>query len=279
MPELPEVENIARDLAPQVSGRRIVTIEKLDWERMVETPSLESFRATLPERSIVTVGRRAKWLLFTLDAGWTLALHLRMSGRIGVQNSDVSPDIYTHLVLALDDGRRIFFHDQRKFGRVRLLNPEGMAALDCSLGLEPLDEHFSTKTLADALTRRRTRLKPLLLDQTCVAGLGNIYVDESLWQSQIHPLRTADSLKHNEIERLHAAIRQVLEQAIYYKGSTLRNYRNGYGQRGENQEHFSVYDRKGKPCPRCGTPVERIVIAQRGTHICPTCQKLEIIQQ
>lgn len=275
MPELPEVETIARTLAAQVRGKRIVAIEKLDWERMVETPDLASFREVLVGRSIAGVGRRAKWLLLTLDAEWTLALHLRMSGRIEIRGSEDGedvPDQHTHLILALDDGRRLCFNDQRKFGRARLLNAAGVAALDAAYGPEPLDPAFRPGDFAALLAERRTRLKPLLLNQRIIAGPGNIYVDESLWRAWLHPLRAANSLVPEEAQRLYEALRAVLTRAIELGGSTLRDYRNGYGEHGQNQEHFSVYKRAGKACPRCGTPVERIVVAQRGTHLCPMCQ-------
>jgi formamidopyrimidine-DNA glycosylase len=272
MPELPEVETAARSLDAQVVGRRIVSVEKLDWARMVETPDPARFCAELPERRIERVGRRAKWLLLTLDAGYTLALHLRMSGHVSVHAPHDEADQYTHLVLALDDGRRIFFHDTRKFGRARLLDAAGLAALDASLGPEPLDPAFDAAALAARLARRRAVLKSLLLDQTVLAGLGNIYADESLWLARLHPQRLANSLHDAEYAALHAAIREVLTRAIANKGSTLRNYRDGYGQAGTNQDYFNVYKRTGTPCPRCGTPIERTVVHQRSTHLCPTCQ-------
>lgn len=273
MPELPEVETIARGLDVQVSGERIAAIVKLDWERMVETPDLPTFRRVLPGRHITRVGRRAKWLLCSLDAGWTLAFHLRMSGRLLVMASDTPPDTHTHLVLSLHNGQSLHFHDQRKFGRVRLLDPPGLAALDTAYGPEPLATTFRADDLAGVLAAHRTRLKPLLLNQRVLAGLGNIYVDESLWHARLHPLQSACTLTHDDATRLHTAIRAVLERAIVSGGSTLRDYRDGYGAFGRNQEHFAVYQRTGKPCPRCGTPIERLVVAQRGTHICPTCQQ------
>ncbi len=272
MPELPEVEIVARTLAAQVLQHKITAIEKLDWERMIETPDLPTFCAVLPGRRILAIGRRAKWLLLTLDADWTLALHLRMSGNLTVQDAAAAPTIYTHLVLALDDGRRIFFQDQRKFGRVRLLDPVGLDMLHTSLGPEPLDAQFAVRDLAQLLARRNARLKPLLLNQAIIAGLGNIYVDEALWLARLHPLRTASSLDPDEIEHLYDAIRAVLQQGIQNHGSTLRTYRNSYGERGWNQEHFAVYDRKQQPCLRCGTPIQRILVSQRSTHFCPVCQ-------
>ena len=274
MPELPEVETVARSLAPQVVGRSIVGVEKLDWERMVETPAVPDFYALIAGRQIRAVGRRAKWVLITLDAGWSLAIHLRMSGNLLVAGPEAAPDIYTHLVLALDDGRRIFFEDQRKFGRVRLLDAAGLAALDAAHGPEPLGEQFTVAELARILAGRRTKLKPLLLDQTLIAGVGNIYASEALWIARLHPLLPAAAVGAEAVAALHAAIRQTLEQAIANQGSSLRNYRNSYGESGSNQEHFFVYDRAGQPCERCGAAIERIVVAQRSTFYCPSCQGL-----
>lgn len=274
MPELPEVETVARSLAPQVIGRRIVAVEKLDWERMVETHSAADFAAQIAGRQILAVGRRAKWLLVTLDESYTLAIHLRMSGSLIVRDPDAAPDIYTHLVLALDDGRRIFFADQRKFGRVRLLDPAGLALLDAAHGPEPLGDGFSADALARILAGRRTKLKPLLLDQAVIAGIGNIYASEALWIARLHPLLPACATPAEQVPALHAAIRQVLAEAIANQGSSLRNYRNSYGERGQNQDHFRVYDREGQPCERCGEPILRSVIAQRSTFYCPRCQRL-----
>ncbi len=276
MPELPEVEHAARGLGAQIVGRRIVAVTRLDWERMVEAPAVEQFVALLEGRNVLAAGRRAKWILLTLDAGWTLALHLRMSGTITVYGPEARPDVYTHLVLLLDNGQQVFFHDTRKFGRARLLDAAGLAALDAAHGLEPLTDGFTPATLADRLRTRRARLKPLLLDQRVIAGIGNIYADEALWLAQLHPLRASDSLDNDEIARLHSGIRLALLQGLEHGGSTLRNYRNSYGEAGANQEHFNVYDRQGQPCPRCGTAIEKIVVGQRGTHLCPFCQRLAV---
>ncbi len=274
MPELPEVETVARDLASQVEGRRILEVERLDWPRMVETPAdPAAFVGALAGRTIESVGRRAKWLLLRLDAGLTLALHLRMSGSVYVTAPDQAPDKHVHLILRLDDERAIFFHDTRKFGRARLLDPAGLAALDAAHGPEPLEDAFTPAVLGQRLAGRSTRLKPLLLDQAVVAGLGNIYVDEALWLARIHPERAATALAREEVQALHAAIREVLTLSIARKGSTFRDYRTGYGEAGGNQDFFNVYARGGEPCPRCGGPIARMVLAQRGTHFCPTCQR------
>ncbi|EFO78964.1 formamidopyrimidine-DNA glycosylase [Oscillochloris trichoides DG-6] len=274
MPELPEVEIVARSLAAQVVGRKIVMLEKLDWERMVETPDLPDFCALLIGRTILGVGRRAKWLLIQLDAGWTLAVHLRMSGNLIVYGPAQPVDQHTHLVLGLDDGRRIFFTDARKFGRLRLLDPAGIAHLDAAYGPEPLDSHFTSSHLAALLAQRRTKLKPLLLDQGFIAGLGNIYANEALWIAQLHPLLPANQTPAQHVPALHAAIQQVLHTAIQNQGSSLRNYRNSYGEAGHNQEHFHVYDRAAQPCERCSTAINRIVVGQRSTFFCPQCQRL-----
>ena len=276
MPELPEVEIIARSLAAQVVGRRMTALEKLDWERMVETPDLPDFRALILGREIVAVGRRAKWLLITLDAGWTLAVHLRMSGTLIVRGPEVLSDTHTHLVLALDDGRRIFFDDQRKFGRVRLLDAAGLRLLDAAHGPEPLGDTFSAEQLGRILAGRRTKLKPLLLNQAIIAGIGNIYASEALWIARLHPQIPAADAPPEQVPALHAAIRQVLEEAIANQGSSLRNYRTSYGERGHNQDHFRVYDRAGEPCERCGEPITREVIAQRSTFYCPGCQRMPV---
>jgi formamidopyrimidine-DNA glycosylase len=278
MPELPEVEHAARTLGDQIVGRRIVAVTRLDWERMVETPAVEQFLTLLEGREVLAASRRAKWILLTLDSGWTLALHLRMSGYITVHGPDAQPDAHTHLVLLLDDGRQVFFHDTRKFGRARLLDGAGLAELHAAHGLEPLTDAFTPPALAELLRGRSARLKPLLLDQRAIAGIGNIYADEALWRAQLHPLRASDSLDDDEVARLHSGIRLALLQGLDRGGSTLRDYRNSYGEAGTNQDHFNVYDRAGAPCSRCGTPIERIVVGQRGTHLCPFCQRLAPLQ-
>ncbi len=271
MPELPEVETVARSLAPQIEGRTIVRLAKLDWPRML-TPAPAEFAALIAGRRIETVGRRAKWLLLNLDAGWTLAIHLRMSGHLRVGAPADADNPHVHFALALDHGCWLIFEDQRKFGRAHLLDAHGRTLLDAAHGPEPLDDGFTPALLFDRLRERRAPVKALLLDQRLVAGIGNIYANEALWLSQIHPLRPGGTLTLADASRLHAAIQAVLTEAIANQGSSLRNYRDGYGRRGTQQDHFNVYDRAGEPCPRCGAPVERIVVAQRSTYFCPVCQ-------
>ncbi|WP_129672799.1 bifunctional DNA-formamidopyrimidine glycosylase/DNA-(apurinic or apyrimidinic site) lyase [Candidatus Chloroploca sp. Khr17] len=274
MPELPEVEIAARSLASQVTGRTIVGLERLDWERMLEPLSAEAFAAMISGQCIMQVARRAKWVLLHLANDLTMAIHLRMSGNLTVHDPAEPARTHVHLIICLDDGRRIFFDDERKFGRVRLLDPAGLGALDAAHGPEPLEETFTAATLAHILAGRRTKIKPLLLDQRLIAGMGNIYASEALWLARLHPLMPAVAIDANGVAALHQAIRDILTQAIQHEGSSLRNYRNGYGRRGQQQDYFLVYDRAGQPCQRCGTTIERVVIAQRSTFFCPVCQLL-----
>lgn len=274
MPELPEVQHAADTLAAQIVGGRIAGVSRLDWPRMVETPAPDVFAALLAGRAVRGVTRRAKWILVELDGGWTLALHLRMSGYLEVRGPEAEPDRYTHLALRLEDGRQVFFHDTRKFGRARLLDAAGVAALGGAHGPEPLEESFTADELARLLRARRRAVKPLLLDQALLAGVGNIYADEALWRAGVHPLRASDTLTDDEVARLHAGIRAALRAGLDNGGSTLRDYRNAYGAAGSNQQHFNAYDRAGQPCPRCATPIVKTTVAQRGTHYCPACQRL-----
>jgi len=276
MPELPEVETVRRSLREALRGRRIVEVERIGWPRTIAAPPPETFRSLLRDRAVLDVDRRGKYVLLRLDHDETLVVHLRMTGRLTVAPADDEPDAHTHVVLRLDDGRRLVFRDTRKFGRIWLLDGEGLAALQGKLGPEPLDDALTAEEFRTLLRRRRGRLKPLLLDQSLLAGLGNIYVDEALWLAKLHPLRTVLSLGDDEVDSLYGAIRAVLARAVDNRGTTFSDFRDGWGYRGDNQQFLNVYDRAGQPCLRCGTPIERIVVGQRGTHLCPFCQRLEV---
>jgi len=276
MPELPEVETVRRSLREALRGRRIVEVERIGWPRTIAAPPPETFRSLLRDRAVLDVDRRGKYVLLRLDHDETLVVHLRMTGRLTVAPADDEPDAHTHVVLRLDDGRRLVFRDPRKFGRIWLLDGEGLAALQGKLGPEPLDDALTAEEFRTLLRRRRGRLKPLLLDQSLLAGLGNIYVDEALWLAKLHPLRTVLSLGDDEVDSLYGAIRAVLARAVDNRGTTFSDFRDGWGYRGDNQQFLNVYDRAGQPCLRCGTPIERIVVGQRGTHLCPFCQRLEV---
>ncbi len=270
MPELPEVETIARDLRHDLVGRRIVDVE-VRWERTVATPPAAELKAALVGLQIMGADRRGKFLLFPLSQGRTLLIHLRMTGQLHVVDAAAPLDAHTHLVLTLDSGRRLIFRDMRKFGRVYVTsNPAEVLG---ELGPEPLNPDFTSQQLAARLAGRKAPIKSLLLDQRVVAGIGNIYADEILFKAFIDPRRPGRDLLPNDVARLHTATRQVLAQAIFDRGSSLQNYRRPGGAAGQNQERHQVFRRTGKSCPRCGATIERIVIGQRSTHFCPQCQR------
>ncbi|MBN1484217.1 MAG: bifunctional DNA-formamidopyrimidine glycosylase/DNA-(apurinic or apyrimidinic site) lyase [Chloroflexia bacterium] len=276
MPELPEVETTARTLRDSLPGRSIQTIRGPDYVPTIEPLSPAGLAARLIGRRITEVGRRAKYLLLFLDNGDILSVHLRMSGRLFVQSRGACGDRHTRIILELDDGQALHFQDVRKFGRMRLLTAAEYTALDQQLGPEPLGPAFSPTVLAEGLARRaRARLKPLLLDQEFLAGLGNIYADESLFRAGLHPLRQAGRLDPEEVRRLYQAIRDVLIEAIAAQGTTLSDglYRFGPGQPGRFAEELQVYGQGGQPCPRCGAALERQYIGGRSSHFCPQCQR------
>jgi formamidopyrimidine-DNA glycosylase len=278
MPELPEVENYRRDLQEMLVGRRITGV-CVDWPNQIGTPSVDELAHRLPGQTIRSVGRRGKYLLFQLSAGGTLLIHLKMSGRLHIEPASAPPDRHAHVVFRLDDGDELRFHDPRKFGRVYLV--DDLNKVVGKLGPEPLGEDFTVERFAGMLAnpstgsgrRRRGRIKPLLLNQAFLAGLGNIYVDEALHTAGLHPLRTADTLTPDEIERLHVAIQSTLRHAIQHRGTSFDGvYRDMRGEPGAYQDRLRVYGRAGEPCHRCGAPIERIVVGQRGTYVCPVCQ-------
>ncbi len=268
MPELPEVETISRQLSPLVCGRRIREVRVL-WPRTVARPSVEELLGRLPGQSILTLQRRGKYIIFSLSQD-TFLLHLRMSGDLQWRAPGDQPQKHDRLWLVLEAGaeyRILAFHDPRKFGRVWLVQDPGDVL--GALGPEPLDESFTPRQLFERLRVSQRRLKPLLLDQTFLAGLGNIYADEALHRAFLHPLRPAASLSIEEAARLLQAIREVLNEGIRRNGASIDWVYRG----GEFQNHFQVYAREGQPCYRCGQPVQRLRIAQRSSYFCPVCQR------
>lgn len=271
MPELPEVETTRRDLAPRIVGRTITQVWVADGPRQPQAPlSLDELRAALTGRRIEGLDRRGKYLIFALSGGLFLILHRRMTGNLVLARPQDPPDRYLRAAVTLDNVLELRWLDQRRFG-TWVLCTDPAAALG-GLGPEPLTPVWSVDALAAALRGRRAPVKAVLLDQRRVAGLGNIYADEALHRAGIHPAQPADSLQHDEVRRLHAAVRAVLEQAIRLQGSSARHHVGGLGQKGTMQEEWRVYGRAGLPCPTCGTPVQKVRIAGRGTHLCPRCQ-------
>ena len=264
MPELPEVETIARRLRPELIGKTILSAD-LRWARTLALPSPKRFKKLIQGQKILEVGRRAKYFILQLS-DFKLLIHLRMSGDLLIKDSGGRPEPHDRLIIKLSGDRSLVFNDTRKFGRVWLTAaPEEVLG---KLGPEPLDAEFTAKWLHGALHNRRRQLKPLLLDQTFVAGLGNIYSDEALHMAKLHPLAASDSVTAKQAEALHEAIHNVLSEGIRRNGASFDwVYRGG-------EFNFRVYGRTGEKCPVCGTVIQHIVVGQRSTHYCPRCQRL-----
>jgi len=284
VPELPEVETVARDLRPRLVGATVVGA-RTSWARTLRTHDPATFATAVAGRTVKAVGRRAKLVVVELTGDAALTIHLKMTGQLFVVAAAAPLDPYVRLVLELDDGRELRFRDIRKFGRVGLYPRDpasgelvvelGGAAVFAGLGPEPLDPAFTLRAFRARLRGRRGRLKPLLLDQGFVAGIGNIYADEALWAARLHPLRSSAGLRPADERRLYEAIQTILAEAIERRGSSIDDYTAPDGD-GEMQERLNVYQRTGEPCPRCGRPIRRIVIGARATHFCSWCQRLPV---
>jgi formamidopyrimidine-DNA glycosylase len=270
VPELPEVETVARDLRGRIVGASIVDASTF-WDRTLRDMSPLEFVSGVAGRQIVGVSRRGKQVVIELSGDAFLTIHLKMTGQLFVVPQGRSADPYVRLVLELDDGREIRFRDIRKFGRVGLYVP-GDDPFG-KVGPEPLEDAFTLREFRRRLRSRKGRLKPLLLNQEFIAGIGNIYADEALWLARLHPLRSASSLRPADEARLYRAIRTVLAEAVQRRGSSIDDYTAPDGD-GEMQERLQVYQRTGEACPRCGRPLKRIVIGARSTHFCSWCQRL-----
>lgn len=267
MPELPEVETIARGLKDELIGKTILDADVF-WGRTLATPTVKKFKEQIKGQKITGVTRRAKYLILQLK-NYNLLIHLRMSGDLILRESKIKLEKHDRLTLQLSGKHYLAFNDTRKFGRVWLTDkPETVLS---KLGPEPLEKSFTPQWLYENLQSRKRQLKPLLLDQTFIAGLGNIYTDECLNIAKLHPLALANTVKPKQAEALHEAIQFVLQEGIRRNGASIDWVYRG----GEYQNHFRVYDQQGKPCATCGTKIEKFTVGQRGTHICPKCQKFE----
>lgn len=264
MPELPEVETIARKLAPELVGKTIKEAD-LRWSRTLAAPSPKKFKEKIQGQKIKQVTRRAKYFILQLST-FHLLIHLRMSGDLYIKNSTTEPEKHDRLIIKLSGNKSLVFNDTRKFGRVWLTDePEEILG---KLGPEPLGRDFAPQWLYVSLQKKHRQLKPLLLDQSFLAGLGNIYTDEALHIAKLHPQRVSDSVTQDQAQALHDAIRKVLKEGIRRNGASIDWVYRG----GEFQNYFRVYDREGQSCFVCGTQIQRLVVGQRGTHICPHCQ-------
>jgi formamidopyrimidine-DNA glycosylase len=262
MPELPEVESVRRQLEPELRGRRVTAVW-VDPQRRFHAPD------RLLGRTVLAVGRRGKFLLCPLDAGLELVLHLGMTGALSFGEADA----YTRARLGLDDGRELLFRDPRRFGGLAVVEAGAYAPLPtlARLGPEPLSDEFDPVQFARDLAATRAPVKPYLLSQRPVAGVGNIYADEALWLARIHP--ASRRVGPRRAAALHRAIRQVLSEAIVREGTTFRDYRMVNGESGRNGEFLVAYGQAGRPCPRCDTPLRKLVLGGRGSTFCPACQR------
>jgi len=277
MPELPEVETIRQRLAPALTGRSFERVTIGD-PRLTRPEPPELVAAALEGERVRELGRRGKYLVVAFESGRHLLVHLRMTGSLQHPVSGgLDADPHRRAVVRLDDGSDVAYRDVRRFGTWTLLEPGELDEYFAArrLGSEPLERSFTSRALARAFAGRRAPLKAALLDQRAAAGLGNIYVDEALWRARLHPLRSAGELGRQELKVLRKAIREALELGIARQGASLRDYRDPSGRRGLMQKEFRVYGRTGEPCLRCGTPIEKIRVAGRGTWYCPRCQRRE----
>lgn len=275
MPELPEVETVRARLEPALVGRRFERVEIRD-PRLTRPLDPYVVAAELEGERIAALERRGKYLVVRFESGRSLLIHLRMTGSLRhAPRGTLADDPYRRAVVRLDDGSDVAYRDVRRFGTWLLVQPEEAEAyLSARLGAEPFGAAFTARRLSERLAGRRAPIKALLLDQRILAGLGNIYVDEALWRARVHPLRRAGELGMDELRRVHRGVRRALEAGIARQGATLRDYATPDGAAGSMQHEFKVYRREGEPCLRCGTPIEKIRAAGRGTWYCPACQRL-----
>ena len=273
MPELPEVETVARGLREVLPGRRVLSV-RLGKTDFIDDPA--ALEQDLPGNTFARIRRLGKFLLLDLEPKkspaeeFSLLIHLGMTGKISICPPETPVELHTHVFLALDDGRELRYNDVRRFGRMALLANGAHERVLGGLGLEPLEiseDEFRTRIQA-----RKSRIKALLLDQSVVRGIGNIYADESLWRARIHPEKTGARLKNDELRRLHRAVQHILREAIRLRGSSISDYVDLDGGRGEFQQKHRAYQRDGKKCVRCGTIIRRIIVAGRSSHFCPQCQ-------
>jgi formamidopyrimidine-DNA glycosylase len=282
MPELPEVETVVRDLRPYLIGRTIIGAT-VHWKRTIATPGPHKFARQIRHHKIIAITRRGKYLIFHLTHSRSpslrgkelgvrstyLLVHLRMTGGFHLDPHDAPRNKHMHVCLQLDDGFELRFRDTRKFGRMWLVDDPVQVV--GKLGPEPLE--ISAHEFHARIEQRRGNLKPLLLDQTFLAGIGNIYADESLWYARLHPLRQTETLTRAERGRLFRAIRQVLTRAIAVGGTSIDvMYKRINGKSGGFTNSLRAFDQEQRPCRRCGTPIQKTIVGQRGTHFCPTCQ-------
>jgi formamidopyrimidine-DNA glycosylase len=271
LPELPEVETIRRGLAPRLEGRVIESLEITDARWCMPLPPAD-VEGAVAGRRVESLGRRGKYLVFGLEGDVHLILHLRMTGTLLIDPPEGTP--YSRVRLVLDDESELRFCDPRRFGTGELAHSseELSEFFAARLGVEPLGDEFTPERLRELAKGRRAPVKAFLLDQTKLAGVGNIYADEALFRARIHPLRPAGQLKRAQLEDLHEAVVDALSAGLAAGGATIDDFRDADGLMGSFQDEFLVHTRAGQPCVRCGTTVRKMVVGGRGTHVCERCQ-------
>jgi formamidopyrimidine-DNA glycosylase len=280
VPELPEVETVRVTLLPRVTGLRVDRVEIGDYSPVIARPGIDEFRRRIAGHTVTGLDRRGKFLVFRLDSGDSLTVHLRMTGELQLGPAGETRGSHFRLALICDGGCEIRFEDVRKFGRWSLLSPPEYDEFDRSLGPEPFDPALTAPMFHRMLSNRKRAIKALLLEQSFLAGVGNIYADEALFRAQINPHRPANTLSRAEAGRLLVAVRSILDAAISHRGTTLRNYRDGSGEPGGNLPNLRIYSlAPGDPCPTCGAPIVRDVVGQRGTRYCQVCQPLRRVRK
>ncbi|SMB92918.1 DNA-(apurinic or apyrimidinic site) lyase [Desulfonispora thiosulfatigenes DSM 11270] len=276
MPELPEVETIKRSLLPLLVGKKIINVD-IKVPNLLKYPlaDKEHFEEVLKGSTFLDIQRRGKYLLFHLNKGWILVIHLRMTGRLLYTPKDQTIEKHTHVIFSLDDGNDLRFHDIRKFGLIYLVPQDGLHLLKglSGLGPEPLSDDFSLDSFKLALKNKKQKIKPLLLNQNFIAGIGNIYADEILFQAKVHPEEIISNLGEDKIEKIYDAIRDRLTKGIEFRGTSIKDYVDGLGQSGMFQNELKIYGKKGELCLNCGHVFERINVGGRSSTICPWCQK------
>ncbi|MFP4546484.1 MAG: DNA-formamidopyrimidine glycosylase [Fidelibacterota bacterium] len=275
MPELPEVETIVKSLLPVVQNKKITDV-RINFPKVLATHKPAEFSKLVIGKKINTITRRGKYIVFHLSGNWVLILHLRMTGKLIIAGKNATETKHDHLIISLDNGKRLFYNDTRKFGRFYLTqNPQEKLG---KLGPEPLGEDFKFKNFSKKLQATQRKIKAVLLDQNIVAGLGNIYTDEALFEAGIHPEQPASTISRQKQKKLFFAIQNVLRKGIQNKGTSLgdgqTNYVSSDSASGSNQYSLQVFARTGLPCPKCQRAIKKIIVAQRGTHYCSNCQRI-----
>lgn len=273
MPELPEVETVRQTLLKLVKGEVISSIDVF-WPKIIKKPDdVAIFKQLLAGQSIVNINRKGKFLIFELDH-YSLVSHLRMEGKYGIYSSETEKDKHTHVIFHFESGRSMHYHDVRKFGTMHLFKKgeEEQTLPLTNVGPDPFEPEYLFETIFPKIKKSTRAIKSILLDQTIIAGLGNIYVDETLFRAKIHPLRTGTSITESEGQLILKEAKDTLAEAVKQGGTTIRSYTNSLGEIGMFQQELFVYGQTGTPCKTCGSEIEKFKVSNRGTHICPSCQ-------